>query len=254
MIVCENPDETVAKGTAIMSSLYKIYRLHQEVDVLVIKPFDISVGIGTSNGIKNDFFKINEFHCYNTRKLFTTSRDYQKKVVIKVLEGERLKSSDCNLIGEFEFELIEPNLRGVTEIEISLLNYSFHNHQFYKVIAKELSTGNYEKWIIDCDSVKLSKSNRDKAISDAKKYKIEDDEILKKVKLKNQLEFLCIQFRRAFLNEKFALLSSDTNRGKMACEVDSVFKWIDLNENASVANYESQIEKMQNSMKLFFSK
>ena len=36
VIVCENPDETVAKGTAIMSSFYKIHRLHQEVDVLVI--------------------------------------------------------------------------------------------------------------------------------------------------------------------------------------------------------------------------
>jgi L1 cell adhesion molecule like protein len=87
---------------------------------------------------------------------FSTGADNQTKVTIRVFEGERKFTKDCNLLGTFNLEDIEKKPRGIPEIEIS---YELNADGILAVTAVEKSSGQKEQITIKNESGKLSKED-----------------------------------------------------------------------------------------------
>src|SRR5258708_22830437 len=82
-------------------------------------------------------------------KSFTTSRDGQEKVKIRVYQGESNKSEECEMLGEFEFSGFRVGYRGAGKIEVT---FKIHTDGILKVSATDLATGNKTSTTINLSS------------------------------------------------------------------------------------------------------
>ena len=70
--------------------------------------------------------------------IFTTTRDDQDAVKIRVLQGESDTATENDLLGEFVLSGIRPAPKGEPEVEVS---FDIDNNGIVSVSARDLATG-----------------------------------------------------------------------------------------------------------------
>lgn len=76
----------------------------------------MTIGIEITGGIMKPMVIRNTTIPTKKQETFVTIADNQRRVCIKVYEGERGLTKDCNLLGKFYLEGIKPAPRGVPKI------------------------------------------------------------------------------------------------------------------------------------------
>src|SRR5439155_1342632 len=71
-------------------------------------------------------------------KSYTTNRDGQEKVKIRVYQGESSKAAECELLGEFEFSGFRIGYRGEVRIEVT---FEIDTNGIVNVTAADVETG-----------------------------------------------------------------------------------------------------------------
>lgn len=94
-------------------------------------------------------------------------------------------TKDNNLLGTFNLTGIPPAPRGVPKIEVT---FDLDANGILNVSAKDTSTGKSERITITNDKGRLSKADIDRMLSEAEKYKAEDEKQKEKITARNQLE------------------------------------------------------------------
>ena len=79
----------------------------------------LTLRIGTVGGYTEKIIDKNTPIPIERSKTFTTSRDGQERVKIRVYQGEDNRSERCELLGEFEFSGFRIALRGDVKIEVT---------------------------------------------------------------------------------------------------------------------------------------
>jgi molecular chaperone DnaK len=95
-------------------------------------------------------------------KTFTTSRDGQDRVKIRVHQGESSKAEGCELLGEFEFTGFRVGYRGEVQIQVT---FEIDPNGIVSVSATDLETGQKASTTISLSSG-LSEHDLEKAIDD----------------------------------------------------------------------------------------
>jgi molecular chaperone DnaK len=80
-----------------------------------------SLGIQTKGGVFTRLIKRNTPLPTSKSEVFTTAKDNQGSVEIKVYQGEREIAADNKLIGNFQLHGIPPAPRGVPQIKASVV-------------------------------------------------------------------------------------------------------------------------------------
>jgi molecular chaperone DnaK len=129
-----NPDEVVATGAAIQGNLL----VSDDRDLLLLDVTPLSLGIATFDGHFATLIQRNTTVPVRKSHIFTTTRDDQTAVKIRVLQGESDHADENHLLGEFVLSDIPEAIKGTPEIDVA---FDIDANGIVNVSARDLSTG-----------------------------------------------------------------------------------------------------------------
>jgi molecular chaperone DnaK len=129
-----NPDQVVAMGAALQAHAL----LNSSTETFLVDVTPLSLRIGTVGGYTEKIIEKNTPVPIDKSKTFTTSRDGQDKVKIRVYQGESNRADECELLGEFEFSGFRIGYRGEVKIEVT---FEINTDGIVNVSAADLETG-----------------------------------------------------------------------------------------------------------------
>jgi len=201
-----NPDECVAYGAAVQGAILSGSKDEHIADLLLLDVCPLSLGLETSGGIMTNLIPRNTTIPAKRTQTFSTYADNQSGVLIQVFEGERTMTRDNTLLGKFQLDDIPPMPRGKPQIEVS---FDVDSNGILNVSALEKSSGKSNTITITNDKGRLSKEDIERMVSEAEKYKDEDDAFREQIEARNGLESYLFQMSSSLDDASDTALSAD---------------------------------------------
>ncbi|HIC84470.1 MAG TPA: molecular chaperone DnaK [Nitrososphaerales archaeon] len=170
-----DPMSCVANGAAINAAILQGKISYEMVDVT-----PLTLGVGTAPGTVQRLIRRNSPIPISRKQIFTTSKDNQKSVAVKIVQGERIMTDDNTLIGNFTLSGIPERERGVPQI---MVNFDIDENGVLNVSARETSSG-ASKEITIKNRLDVKETSVQEAMEDADRYSYDDS------KKKNTIELL----------------------------------------------------------------
>merc|ERR1712211_234815 len=98
------------------------------------------------------------------------------------------------------------------------------------VSAADKSTGKQNKITITNDKGRLSKEEIERMVSDAEKFKAEDDKQKDRISAKNGLESYCFNMKTTLDDDKVKYKISEADKKAINDKCDEAIKWLDGNQ------------------------
>ncbi len=134
-----DPDEVVALGAAIQAhALLNTQAAQHGQASYLLDVTPLSLRVGTVGGFTEKIIEKNTPIPIEKSKTFTTSRDGQDRVKIRVHQGESNRADGCELLGEFEFIGFRIGYRGEVQIQVT---FEIDSNGIVNVSATDLETG-----------------------------------------------------------------------------------------------------------------
>jgi molecular chaperone DnaK len=160
-----NPDEVVAIGASIQAEAL----LAEDQKLVLLDVTPLSLGIATYGGHFAKLIERNTTLPVRRAHVFTTTRDNQTAVKIRVLQGESDVAEENDLLGEFILSGIREARKGEPEIEVS---FDIDTNGIVSVSARDLATGREQSITVNATGT-LSDEEIQKIIDDNELYEIQ---------------------------------------------------------------------------------
>ncbi|HEX2568435.1 MAG TPA: molecular chaperone DnaK [Polyangia bacterium] len=141
-----HPEEAVALGAAIQG--YSLFE-GPESQSLLIDVTGHSLGIMIAGGYYHKLIEQNTTIPCSRSHVFTTVRDNQTSVKILVLQGERERAEENELLGEFTLTKLRSAPKGEVEVVVT---FEINADGIVKVSARDLETGRQQALTVTATS------------------------------------------------------------------------------------------------------
>jgi molecular chaperone DnaK len=160
-----NPDEVVALGAAIQGTNLT----DGSSDQLLLDVTPLSLGIDTYGGHFAKLIERNTTVPVAKSHVFTTTRDNQSAVKIRVLQGESGTALENDLLGEFILQGIRPAPKGEPEVEVT---FDIDANGIVSAAARDLATGQEQSITVNTTGT-LSDEEISQIIEDHDLYEVQ---------------------------------------------------------------------------------
>jgi molecular chaperone DnaK len=140
-----DPDEVVALGAAIQGDALQA----EAGNAFLLDVTPLSLRIATVGGYNEQIIARNTPVPIDRTRSFTTSRDNQEKVRIRILQGESNRADENTLLGEFEFSGFRSAPRGEVQIEVT---FEIDANGIVNVSARDPETGQSDSITVQLSS------------------------------------------------------------------------------------------------------
>ncbi len=160
-----NPDEVVAVGAAIQGEAL----VSEDNSLLLLDVTPLSLGIATFGGHFTALIERNTTVPVRKSHIFTTTRDNQTAVKIRVLQGESLVAAENDLLGEFVLTGIRQAPKGEPEIDVA---FDIDANGIVSVSARDLQTSKEQSITVSATGT-LSEEEVQRIIEEQELYEVE---------------------------------------------------------------------------------
>ncbi len=237
-----NPDEAVAYGAAVQAAILTGTQSDSLNKILLVDVTPLSIGIETAGNVMTVMIPRNSTIPQKKTQVFSTYQDNQPAATIRVFEGERSFTKDCNLLGQFEFSGIPPAPRGVPQLEIT---YDIDANGILNVSACDKSSGKKQNLVITNDKSRHSKDQIEEMIKAAEKLKEEDEKQLKRIEARNSLESYVYNWRNQMDNKEITEKMEASDVETIKSTVKSVQEWLESNLTATTEEYQGKLKETE---------
>lgn len=239
-----NPDEAVAYGATIQAALLS-GKTFSSGEITLIDVTPLSLGIETAGGVMAKMIKRNQTIPCLVEEVFSTFTDNQPAVTVKVFEGERELTKDCNHLGTFELTGLPPLPKGMPRIKVT---FTVDANGIMSVKAIEESTGKENNIIIENKKDRLQKEQIQNMINDANRYAELDKMIKEKIEARNSLDNYISSLKRTVDNTEYKLKLGESLYNEIYTKLMDYEDWLESAEDMNIHSntYKEKYKELEN--------